>query len=219
MKREKQAQGEYYHICGRGNKKQILFRDNRDYLRFLFNILHFQSDKSFYNISRYVDRYEDFDDFRVSEGIIDDVLENKKIELVAFCLMPNHYHLIVKNLIDDGVSKYMQRALIGFANYFNAKYDVSGHVFDGSYNLIHISSDEQLQYLFSYVHKNPIELPKWRDNYWEYSWSSCKDFGDANRWGGLLNDEIITDQFSDFSAYKKFLQESSAKDDFDSPAI
>jgi hypothetical protein len=44
-------------------------------------------------------------------------------------------------------------------------------------------------------------------------------FGDANRWGGLLNDEIITDQFSDFSAYKKFLQESSAKDDFDSPAI
>jgi len=219
MEREKQAEGEYYHICGRGNKKQTLFWSDRDYLRFIFNILHLQSDKCFYNTSRYVDHYGDSGSFRVSDSTITEIVADRNIELVAFCLMPNHYHLIVKNVAENGVSKYMHRVLIGFANYFNAKYDVSGHVFDGSYNLIHISSDEQLQYLFSYVHKNPIELPKWRDNYWEYSWSSCKDFGDANRWGGLLNDEIITDQFSDFSAYKKFLQESSAKDDFDSPAI
>ncbi|MEX2515248.1 MAG: transposase [Candidatus Paceibacterota bacterium] len=220
MEREIQAPGEYYHICGRGDKKQTLFRHKRDYLRFIFNILYLQSDRRFYNTSRYVDYYEDSRDFRIDNDVVAEIAKDRHIELAAFCLMPNHYHLIVKNISEKGVSKYMHRVLIGFANYFNTKYDdVSGHVFEGAYNLIHISSDAQLQYLFSYVHKNPKELPKWRNNYWDYTWSSCRDLAGNNRWGDLLSDEIIRDQFSDFTEYKKFLQESSAKGGFEPPQV
>ena len=209
MRRNSLAIGEYYHICGRASAKN-LYRGERDYLRFLFNILYFQSDKRFYNISRYVDNYQEDRNFGIDDSTIKEVVENRSVAVAAFCLMPNHYHLIVKNISSGGISRYMQRVLTGYSRFFHTKHDTSGHVFAGSYNLIRVRSDKQMQYLLTYVHKNPKELLQWRDNYTKYPWSSCR-YVQSDRWSRLLDDSIITDQFDSFTGYKKFLNQSSAK--------
>jgi len=204
------AEGEHYHIIGRGNNKEKIFLDDRDYSRFLFLILYFQSSHNFINIGRNVTYFKNKKDFGIEQDKVDLIVSNRYVELVNFCIMPNHYHLTVFNKTDKGISKYMQRVLNAYAKYFNTKYKQTGHVFQGPYKAVHISDDVQLQYLSTYIHKNPTEIKG--ENYKTYKWSSYQDYIDKNRWGGLLKPEIITESFGSKNNYKNFVQDSPAKD-------
>ena len=98
----------------------------------------------------------------------------------------------------------MQRVLNGYTKYYNAKYEKSGHLFQGPYQAIHVSSDPQLLHLSAYIHKNPT---KWKN----YRWSSYSDIVDESRWGDLLKPEIIRDQFKTKVLYQRFVETSLAK--------
>lgn|GEM_PF-4491672 len=83
----------------------------------------------------------------------------------------------------------------------------------GPYKAVHIGSDEQLLYLSSYIHRNPVDLPDGRKNFYSYNWSSLIDYLEQSRWGELLKNEIILEQFESKSDYKNFIKTSPAKTD------
>ena len=207
MRIVKIAPGEYYHICNRAVNKQTIFHDTRDYFRFLFLILYFQSPIVFQQLGRLVK------DFVLSRAldIKGEVVKKRKIELVAFCIMPNHFHLIVKELEEAGIATHMQRVLTAYSKYYNTKYEKSGHVFQGPYRAIHISDDPQLKYLSAYIHRNPRELVGWLNKVDKYQWSSYQDYIGENRWGDLLVPDIVLGQFKNKERYHEFVKMSTAK--------
>ncbi|HED38125.1 MAG TPA: hypothetical protein ENI76_07770 [Ignavibacteria bacterium] len=107
----------------------------------------------------------------------------------------------------------MKRVLGGYAKYFNIKYKKTGHVFQGSYNAVHIENNEQLLYVSAYIHLNQRELKTWRNKESEYPWSSYKDYGCKNRWKNFLTTKIILEQFKNPNEYKESVEESGAKED------
>ena len=200
--------GEYYHIYNRENSKQNLFLDERDWIRFLFLILYLQSPTPFYNMGRAVSYFVRHRRFNTP---IEDVIKNRYVELINFCLMPNHFHITVCETKEGGISKYLQRIQIAYTKYFNTKNKKSGHLFQGSFRSVHIKDNEQLLHLSAYIHRNPREIIKWKNKENLYPWSSYTDYINENRWGDLLKHQIITEQFSSPKEYQDFVETSGTK--------
>lgn len=211
MRKIRIAPDEYYHIFNRGNNKQNIFLDKRDWIRFLFLILYFQSPLTFSNLGRSITYFVRRRAFNISADTIKEILENRYVELVSFVLMPNHFHLIIKELKEGGISQYMQRIQTAFAKYFNTKYKKSGHLFQGPFKIVRIESNEQLLHLSAYIHRNPREIKQWKNREKDYFWSSYQDYIGKNRWGELLKNDIILEQFSNSKDYKKFVDTSGTK--------
>ena len=217
------AQDEYYHLFNRGNLKQEIFRDDADRARFLFLILSFQSPKTkFYNVRRFTDTLKRFVQHSVLNKTVhtmhDEIIsitQSRIIDLVCFALMPNHFHLLVREKEEGGISKYMQRVLNGYTKYWNTKYAQSGHLFQGPFQAVRVEDDHQLRYLSAYIHRNPHELTEWRGRAWEYPWSSYQDYAQDNRWGELLQLDTVRGQYNDGEDYHKFVETSGAKDERD----
>ena len=203
------APGEYYHIFNRAVNKQIIFHDTNDYFRFLFLTLYFQSPIIFQQLGRKV---KEFVQSRALDSVEEDeIIKKRRVELVAFCIMPNHFHLIVKELDEGGIAAYMQRVLTSYSKYYNTKYEKSGHVFQGPYQAVHVEDNRQLLHLSAYIHRNPREISKWFNKEEQYPWSSYQDFIGENRWGNLIMLDIIIGQFKDKAEYENFVKTSPAK--------
>src|SRR3989339_1119251 len=201
--------GEYYHIFNRAVNKQVIFHDTSDYFRFLFLTLYFQSPIIFQQLGRKV---KEFVQSRALDSVEEDeIIKKRRVELVAFCIMPNHFHLIVKELDEGGIAAYMQRVLTSYSKYYNTKYEKSGHVFQGPYQAVHVEDNRQLLHLSAYIHRNPREIPKWFKKEDRYSWSSYQDFIGENRWSDLLLSDIVLGQFKDKKHYHEFVKTSPAK--------
>lgn len=208
------GEGEYYHLFNRGSSKSSIFRDDADRKRFLFSILYYQSPEKIENVSRFIKKYTPETGFPVKEALLERVLETRMVELVCFCLMPNHFHLLVREKEAGGISAYMQRVQLAHTNYMNAKHNLSGHMFQDRYKAAHVPDNHQLLYLSAYIHRNPRELKAWKGKEFEYPWSSLQDLTEGNRWGGLLEADIIAEQFEaePNSNYADFVKTSTAKD-------
>ncbi|NLC30794.1 MAG: hypothetical protein GX765_01950, partial [Candidatus Moranbacteria bacterium] len=135
------ANGEYYHIYNRGVDKREVFLNDDDYIRFIKSIKEYNDTKTY---GRFQNRGSTSGSFEVEP----------LIELVAYCLNPNHYHFILKQLEEGGVSKFMQKLSTSYTMYFNKKYDRSGALFQGRFKSIHIDTNEYLLHLSVYVNKN-----------------------------------------------------------------
>jgi putative transposase len=207
------APGEYYHIFNRGSNRGTIFTDKAERQRFLFNLLYLQSPVSFRNVNRISGNYDAAEGFPVSPETTEEILKKRYVELTAFCLMPNHFHLLVKETEDGGIAKYMHRVAVGYAKYFGEKHEQSGHVFQGSYKAVQVADNRQLLYLSAYIHRNPHELPDWKGREFDYPWSSLQDFTQGNRWGGLIVPDVIVEQFEQTktSNYADFVKSSTAK--------
>jgi putative transposase len=206
------ASGEYYHILNRGNNKQVIFLDDYDWSRFLFLILYFQSPVVLDHVSRQAFNFVKNKNFNISEQDQTEIVKKRLVELVNFALMPNHFHLTVRQVKENGIAQYMQRVLCAYTKYFNTKYKKSGHLFQGPYKAVHVENNNQLLYLSAYIHRNPREIKKWKNKEQDYPWSSYQDYVKENRWGQLIQQDIILEQFCDKKDYEKFLQTSTAKD-------
>ena len=201
------APGEYYHICNRGVNKQVIFHDIPDYYRFLFLILYFQSPINFPQLGRTI---KDFIQHPILD-IVQEVINKRTVELVGFCIMPNHFHLIIKEVEEGGISSYVQRISNAYGKYHNIRYEKSGHVLQGAYRIVHIEDDRQFLHLSAYVHRNPREISKWFRKEDHYPWSSYQDFIRNNRWGNLLVPDIVLGQFDNKEKYQRFVETSPAK--------
>lgn len=153
--------------------------------------------------------------FNITEEQIHKILKNQYIELVNFILMPNHFHLLVQERQEKGISRYMQRILNSYTKYFNTKYDKSGHLFQGPFQVVHIKNNEQLLHLSAYIHRNAREIKGWKNKEEKYFWSSYQDYIEKNRWGKLLRTDMILEQFSHPEEYKNFVDTSGIKLELD----
>lgn len=173
------APGEYYHIYNRGTEKRKIFLRKHDYDRFL-TLLYFA------NSSNPVDLK--------SQGstLSGNSLINKGKNLVkicAYCLMPNHFHLIIKEVEENGISRFMQKVTTAYTMYFNKANNRNGALFQGRFKAEHANDDNYLKYLIAYLHLNPIGLTdrswklegikdaKWAETFLDnYKYSSYLDY-------------------------------------------
>jgi putative transposase len=177
----------------------------------LFSILFFQAPVSFFNIGRHASHFFKHSKFNIPQDTLDQVIAVRKVELNAFAIMPNHFHLLVQEKKEKGISWYLQRVQDSYAKYFNAKYKKRGHLFQGTFRAIPVETDEQLLYLSAYIHRNPRDLKEWKDKEYKYPWSSYEDCIGENRWGKLLIPDIFLNQFSSKTSYQNFVDTSTAK--------
>lgn len=146
------AFGEFYHLYNRGNSKQVIFHDDEDYSHFT-KLIYLSNDKDNFNL-RYVD-----------ENFYDQTDKNKLVNIGAYCLMPNHFHLLITQTEEGSISKFMQKLSTAYSMYYNKKYERTGSLFEGKFKSKHIPHDVYLKYLFSYIHLNPVKLIQkdWKD--------------------------------------------------------
>jgi putative transposase len=190
------ATDQFYHVYNRGSHKQTLFKNERDYIRFLFLILHLQAPITFRNLDRQVNYFQKHGKFKITEADVHEITQQRRVDLIAFVIMPNHFHLCVQSHSDTGVSEYLHRIGTAYSMYFNKKYNQSGHVFQGKYKAKIIEDDNSLTRVSTYIHQNPWEL-KLTHN---YSWSSLQDYQE-NRWGALLQPSLVINRFESFRDY------------------
>jgi putative transposase len=135
------VEGEYYHIYNRGNSKQIIFNDNQDHEHFI----HLLTTLNTQNRVRIKNEKEtEKGDTIVSVG--------------AYCLMPNHFHILITQEKENGISTFMQKVSTAYVMYYNKKYKRTGSLFEGKFKAKYISGDIYLRYLFSYIHLNPLKI-------------------------------------------------------------
>ena len=171
--------GCFYHLYCRGIRKSDIFKDRQDYSTFLF-LLKKYLDPNF--------REKRFDP-RTGKVVYytpDFVYED--VELLAYCLMPNHFHLLVKNLTKPGATKLMRRVISSYAVYFNGKYQLSGSPFDKPYRSVEVETEEQLLHLSRYIHANPKNLTS---QLIDYPYSSYPVFVRKNSVGWLKTEDIL----------------------------
>lgn len=146
---------EWYHCYNRGVEKRIAFEDVRDYHRFL-ELLYLGNDE-------FPLRRDDIGKYKFEE-ILKIPRGKKLVAIGAFCLMPNHFHLVLKEITDGGITKFMQKIGTAYTMYFNARHGRTGNLFIKPFKSRHIPDDRYFQHLINYVHCNPATLyePEWK---------------------------------------------------------
>lgn len=210
--------GEYYHIYSRGNSKQKIFLDRKDYEHFIKCLFVFNSHKSF-KFRNDSSRLQ-IDPFDFDRGEL-------LVSIGAWVLMPNHFHIYIRTnphksdlckVDKNRISEFMRKVLTAYAKYFNLKYNRTGGLFEGKFKSVHIKNDNQAKYLFSYQHLNPIKLIQkdWKEvgikdykkalEFLEgYIWSSYLDHKGVKRKENII---INLEHFPNyFSVMKDFDQE------------
>ncbi|MEK7088940.1 MAG: transposase [Patescibacteria group bacterium] len=141
------ATGEYYHIFNRGNSKQKIFNNKNDYNRFV-GLMYACNQKENFKI----------DNLKKGGNLLELEKSTKLVDIGAYCLMPNHFHILLTQQENDNISKFLQKLTTAYVMYYNKKYSRTGGLFEGKFKSEHINSDRYLKYIFSYIHLNPIKL-------------------------------------------------------------
>jgi putative transposase len=208
--------GEFYHIYSRGNSKQKIFLDQKDYEHFVKCLFVFNTYKNF-KFRDHVSRLN-LDPLSFERG-------ETLVSIGAWVLMPNHFHLYIRTNPHksdlckndrNGISEFMRKVLTAYAKYFNLKYKRTGGLFEGKFKSVHIQNDNQAKYLFSYIHLNPIKLTQkdWKEN-------GIKDFKKTLRflqnykWSSYLDHKSYTRKESSILDLENFPQYFSNIEDFD----
>jgi putative transposase len=153
MKKPQLENNEIYHILNRGVEQRNIFLDDKDYLRFIHDLYEFNDEAPAENIYY---KSISLESYEVKPRKI---RERKSIvEILAFCLMPNHYHLLLKQKKDNGISKFMQKLGTGYTMSFNKKYKRKGTLFQNTYKAILIDKQNHFYNLPYYIHLNPLDL-------------------------------------------------------------
>lgn len=170
IRKEQFITGEIYHLTIRALDDNLIFKDEKDYFRGIFSIYEFNNQNPVNIHNRRRDRIiekkkEKLCDSRCHTALSIDE-RDRFVDVLAFCFMPNHIHLLVKQVKDNGISKFMQKVGIGLSKYFNKKYQRKGHVFQDVFKSVHIESDNQLIAVVNYIHANPTSLiePNFKEN-------------------------------------------------------
>jgi len=192
MRKIKFENGYYYHIYNRGVDKREVFCDKDDYINFLFRLRDFNDESTFEE--RVGGRKEKELNSLAAEAAkeLSSFSLPRLVEIIAYCLNPNHYHLLLKQLTDKGIEKFMHKIGTGYTNNFNKRYSRSGSLFQGRYKSREIKTDAQLLYVSAYINGNPEIHKIAKADKWAYS--SYRDYL-GKRKGTLANKNIVLKEF------------------------
>src|SRR3989344_4610800 len=168
------ATGEYYHIFNRGVAKMRIFNNFYDYNRFLKCVLYYEIDSS-----------------------------KKIVDIISYCFMPNHFHFLLKQVTDGGISEFISKISNSYTKYFNIKNNRVGPILQGDFKAVHVESNEQLLHLGRYIHLNPL-IGFVTKNLETYRWSSYPEYINSIN-NEVCQKEVILDQFETKNSYKQFV--------------
>ena len=198
------APGEWYHCYNRGVDKRKIFYNKNDYERFLL-LMYAGNGSVPIHISNLKDK-------RLSVVLSDSLLDKGEplVEIGAYALMPNHFHILIKEAESGGVTSFMQKILTGYTMYFNKKNKRTGPLFAGVFKSKHIADDRYLKKAFSYIHLNPAKLkePHWKETFRKARTPLKKfveDYPYSSLGAYISNKHIITnpDKFPNYLASRK----------------
>ena len=205
------APGEYYHIYNRGVEKRDIFKDKDHYERFMKLLYVANGDRPYI--------------FREIEQLPLASVERGKplVAIGAYRPMPNHFHILIKEITEGGISEFMAKLCTGYALYFNKKEQRVGPLFQSKFKARHARRDEYLKYLFAYFHLNPLKLidPKWKEegiadhakakqHLDSYRYSSYPEFvGKRRDEAAILNRSEFPGYFRSTIEFRDFLDEWS----------
>jgi putative transposase len=196
------ANNEIYHTINRGIEEQVIFKEKRDYQRALELI-------DFYRYLKPPLRFSHYNRLpkEEKEKFLDHLRKNGQqiVEILTFCLMPNHFHLLLRQLQEKGIQAFMRNFQDSFARYFNTKYHRVGLLFQGMFKAVRIETDEQLIHVSRYIHLNPVssyivEI----EDLENYPWSSFLEYLSQDSLE-FTNPGPILDLFKSRASYKKFV--------------
>lgn len=194
------ANGEFYHVYNRGVARQPTFINKFDYEQAILALSYYR----FRNLSIRLSRFK-----ALSRQQRDEVFEklqnnNKHVEIISFVFMPNHFHFLLKQDAENGISIFLSKFTNSYTKYFNTKRNRVGSVFQGVFKSVHIESDEHLLHVSRYIHLNPVaSILVNKSELFSYPWSSLPEY--LKEKSSLVNVNPIIQQFSSTDNYKRFV--------------
>lgn len=209
--RPKPATGEIYHIFNRGVEKRSVFSNDSDRKRFIQNLYIFNDAIPIINNNR-----QNLREVRLLSD-----KQNQFVDILAFVLMPNHYHLMLKQITENGVTEFMRKIGTGYTNYFNTKYQRVGPLFQGKYKAALLENQRHFMYLPHYIHLNPLDIkfPEWRNGRIKnvknaikflasYQWSSYAEYAAIpSKFPKIIDEGFVNEFFEGPQQYQKNLNE------------
>lgn len=209
---------ELYHVLNCGIDGRKLFLDSQDYVRFIHNLFEFNDIASSIGSDR-----RNISGTNV--GPRRSYIRKRLVRIHGWCLMKNHYHLLISELVEGGLAKFMFKVNVGYAKYYNERYGRHGHLFQGKTKKIHIEREAHFLYILHYLHLNPLDyLPgakEWRERdksaikkarealtYLDgYRWSSYLDYCGKKNFPSILTEDLFKDALGNYQeALKEYLR-------------
>lgn len=218
------AVGEHYHVYNRGVDQRIIFEFREHFMRFyenmyLFNDLNFDTN----GVKRTVDRMARLSAFRAYEHT-----REPFVDIVAFILMPNHFHLHLIERVEGGISTFLHKLEMGYSKYYNGQNDRLGNLFNHPFQAKHVSREDYYQHLPRYIHLNALDMTPmdWRNGgISEQEWPMAMGFLDAWYWSShhvnmgrrqllpVVAHDVIDELFDSPKEYERFLRDWSGRFD------
>jgi putative transposase len=206
-----------YHILSRGVDRRKIFLDDSDRLRFLHNLFEFNDVNPPGNSGQF------FKTMVIARPKFEIGTKGRRkkeprellVRIHAFCLMPNHYHLLLSPLRENGISLFMKKLNMGYAKYFNEKNKRTGALFEGRFKSVAVTSSAHFIHLPTYIHMNPLDIvaPEWRNRNMrdyrkaieflgQYRWSSYLDYIGKKNFPSITQREFLSDLLGSPAEYK-----------------
>lgn len=185
--------GHFYHVYNRGSEKRDIFIKPQNYQRFIKTMYYYQYEGPKLRLSLL--NQDGFQNFKPDPN-------KKLVEIICYCLMPNHFHFLIKQLKENGISKFISQLGNSYTKYFNTKNRRVGALFQGVFQAVIIESDEQFIHTSRYIHLNPA-VSSLVDNPARWFWSSFNEYVN-NEKGFCIKDEVMS-HFPSPEAYRKFV--------------
>jgi putative transposase len=151
------APDEYYHLYNRGADKRKIFLDKADHERFITLL---------YLCNSGIPIHRSDLSAHTAKKVFSIIKETTLVDIGAYCLMPNHFHILIREQAEGGISMFMKKLSTAYAMYFNKRHERRGVLFEGRYKTKHAENDEYLKYLFAYINLNPIGIieNEWKEH-------------------------------------------------------
>ena len=187
------ASNEYYHIFNRSLNNFLIFKNKLDAKRFLAGVSYYLNPEPPVKFSTYLK----------NKNTYDLKFEKPLIKIIAYCIMPSHFHFICQQNQPNGITIYFQKLTNSYSHYFNTKRERRGPLFEGPFKAKRIESEEQLIHLSRYIHLNPVtaylvEQPE------DYHYSSYPAYLKKEK-SSFVNPEVILSSFQSIQDYEKFV--------------
>ncbi len=197
------VKGEMYHVFNRGINKQIIFTSQRDYRRVLEVLEFYSYKKPRLSYSKYLLLHPEsqqlfFEELRESG--------EKIVEIISYCFMPNHFHLQLRQLDENGISIFLGNLQNSYTRYFNTKYHKIGPLLQGRFKAILIENMFQLLHVSRYIHLNPYSsgICQTAEDLLKYPWSSLGEYIADSNTTSLCTKRDVLSEFN-ASSYKDFV--------------
>lgn len=191
-------------MYNRGVEKRDVFVDEEDYFRFVHDLYEFNDSNPVRNLHYFFNHKTKSIEARKLYG---DQMREPLVEILVFTLMPNHYHIMLKQIKENGIVKFMQKLGTGYTMYFNKKYCRVGSLFQGRFKAAHITDEPHFIHLPHYIHTNPLAI-NYRSStsiefLTEYRWSSFPDYIGRQNFSSVTERGVLLDIFGGEEKYRE----------------